>query len=164
MKVIKITASALVVVALLAITLSANGCSRASKSNLPYVPVGYYTCIEVQADELVGAYFDGDWGNLDAAAKAYNNLPFIFKNIKVSSYMLSDEANDIFNISTIRCTPLISGTVSAIKIGETIDIVGVNRGVLADYDGWLRFTDCIFLPAGSVNLPAPGAATFVQIY
>ena len=101
---------------------------------------------------------------MEAASKAYNNVPFVFKHVTVSSYMLSGAADDIFNVGTIRCKPLVAGAVSKIKNGDIIDVVGMNRGAIEGDGGWLLFTECIFLPAGSVDLPAPGAATGALVY
>jgi hypothetical protein len=160
----KIKSAGLAVLLMLSGTLGGFGCSRAAISTLPYVPTGYYASIEVQPDELLGAYFEPDWGNAEAAGKAYDNLVFVFKDVTVSQFMLTDTANNVFNIGTIRCQSLLDGAAAKLKPGDKIDVVGTDRGIIADKDGWLLFTECVYLPTGSVNLPAPGAPSFIPSY
>ena len=145
-------------------TLAGFGCSKAPISTLPFIPTGYYASIEVQTDELLGAYFEPDWGNAQAASKAYDNLTFVFKHVTVSQYMLTESEDDIFDLGTIRCQSLLGGAGAALKPGDVIDVAGVNRGMIADKPEWLSFNGCIFLPSGSVNLPAPGAPSFLPSY
>jgi hypothetical protein len=160
----RIKVAGLALLAVISGTLAGFGCTRAPISTLPFVPPSYYAAVEVQADELLGAYFEPDWGNAQAASKAYDNLTFVFKHVTVSQYMLTDSANDIFNLGTIRCQALLGGAVAALKPGDIIDVAGVNRGMIADKPEWLSFNGCIFPPSGSVNLPAPGAPSFVPSY
>ena len=135
-----------------------------SQAAIPYIPPSYYACLEVSPDDLLKAYFHPNLGNLALANQNYTNLPVVFKSIRVDRRMLLDKANDIFDISSVRCTALLGGTVSALRAGDLIDIIGINRGPWPDYPGWLSFTDCMFLPAGSVQLPAPGAPVFAPLY
>ncbi len=161
---LKFKAVGLALLVVMSGTFAGFGCSKASIASLPYIPTAYYASIEVGQDELLGAYFEPDWGNVDTASKAYNNLAFIFKDVKISQYMLTDSANGVFNLGNIRCKELLGGTVATLKPGDEIDVVGTDRGVLAGTQDWLSFTECIFLPANSANIPAPGSPKFVPSY
>jgi hypothetical protein len=150
-----------------------SSCKTTTKATVPYIPPSnivqyippsYYACLEVSPDDLLKAYFHPNLGNLALANQKYTNLPVVFKSIRVNRGMLLDKAKDIFCISSVRCIALLGGAVSALRAGDLIDIIGINCGPWPDYPGWLLFTDCIFLPAGSVQLPAPGAPAFAQLY
>ena len=153
-----------------------------SQSAIPYIPPSYYACIPVNIDDLQKNYF---WpsGNLYKAEQAYNNQIFLFSGLRVSASMLVDD--NTFDYSCAHCIAMQPGAVGKLKAGDIIDIVGINRGPLPEAEGqpltswfdpdgrviinifvngWLYFADCIFLPAGSVQLPAPGGSAFVAIY
>ena len=161
---LKIKAVTLASLVLMSGMIAGFGCSKAPIASLPYIPTAYYASIEVGQDELLGAYFEPDWGNVDSAGKAYNNLAFVFKDVRVSQYMLTDSANGVFNLGQIRCKELLGGAVASLKPGDVIDVVGTDRGVLSGTQDWLSFTECIFLPANSANIPAPGSPKFVPSY
>ncbi len=63
----------------------------------------------------------------------------------------------------VKCTPLEAGAVSALKVGDLIDIIGINRGVWLEYPGWLSFTECIFPKAGTVQF-SRGGPVFAPAY
>jgi len=161
---LKIKAAGLALLVVISGTIAGFGCSKSTIASLPYIPTAYYASIEVGQDELLGAYFEPDWGNVDSAGKAYNNLAFVFKDVRVSQYMLTDSANGVFNLGQIRCKELLGGAVASLKPGDVIDVVGTDRGVLSGTQDWLSFTECIFLPANSANIPAPGSPKFVPSY
>ena len=161
---LKIKAVTLASLVLMSGMIAGFGCSKAPIASLPYIPTAYYASIEVGQDELLSAYFEPDWGNVDSAGKAYNNLAFVFKDVRVSQYMLTDSANGVFNLGQIRCKELLGGAVASLKPGDVIDVVGTDRGVLSGTQDWLSFTECIFLPANSANIPAPGSPKFVPSY
>ena len=161
---LKIKAAGLALLLVMSGTIAGFGCSKGPIASLPFIPTAYYASIEVGQDELLGAYFEPDWGNVDSAGKAYNNLAFVFKDVRVSQYMLTDSANGVFNLGQIRCKELLGGAVASLKPGDVIDVVGTDRGVLSGTQDWLSFTECIFLPANSANIPAPGSPKFVPSY
>jgi len=156
-------------------------CKTKTAVIVPYIPPLYYSCLEAQADELSKNYFTNK-GNLKVAEQTYDGLPFVFKGIPVLASMLVDE--DTFAYSSIKFVAMQSGAVGKLRVGESIDIVGINRGPLPEVEGspieawfnsdgtpitsivngWLLFTDCIFLPARSVELPALGSPVFAPLY
>jgi len=152
-----------------------------SQEIIPYIPPSYYSCIEVSIDDLLKTYFT-HYGNLNQAEQAYNGLTFVFHGVRVVASMLVDDSTFYYgNAQLIAMQP---GAVGKLKAGDIIDIVGINRGPMPEAEGqplsawfdengtpkvafvlgWLYFTDCIFLPAGSVQLPAPGGAVFAPLY
>jgi hypothetical protein len=160
------------VVVFSAILLSsmASGCYKAAPiSKMPDIPVAYYACISVNQDDLEKNYFS-HYGNLDASEQAFNGAIFVFKNIKINQFMKVDK--NTLNVSTIQCVAMVPGSVSALKLGEYYDVVGVCDGPLpnstqyatAGVYGWLLFTGCIFVPSGTVDLPASGGPGVVLPY
>jgi hypothetical protein len=130
---------------------------------LPYIPPGYYTCIQANIDDLLKAYFT-HYGNLSDAEMAYDNKIFVFTGIAVQPSMIINE--DTFVYSTAVFFPLEKNSVKNLKVGDIIDVVGVNTGPmptaegkpLSDWfdsngrpivpivSGWLYFTGCVFCP------------------
>lgn len=157
----RILALALTVLAIIGLC----GCAHTSAApRVPFIPPAYYNCIEVSADDLLKAYFHVNYGNVAMAEQAYHGLYFLFRGVLVNDTMLKDKGKDVLYLSTIRCLPLQSGAVAALKAGQIIDIVGINSGPALDWPGWLVMTGCVFLPSGSVQLPAPGGGVFVPTY
>jgi len=147
-----------------------SGCTRvAAIARMPDIPANYYACIPVNQDDLEKNYFS-HYGNLDASEQAFNGAIFVFKNIKVNQFMIVNKST--LNVSTIQCDAMVPGSVSALKLGEYYDIVGVCNGPLpnssqyatAGVYGWLLFTGCIFVPSGTVDLPASGGPGVVLPY
>jgi hypothetical protein len=148
---------------------------------IPYIPPSYYACLQVNLDDLLKNYFT-HYGNLDLAEQAYDGQIFVFNSIRVMQSMIVD--GDSFVVSNAQFIAMQPGAVAKLKVGDLIDVVGINRGpmpeaegkplsdwfdangapLIAIVSGWLYFTDCIFLPSGSVVLPAPGAPAFVPLY
>jgi len=148
----------------LAIALVAAGCGCTQRSTLaavPYLPPSYYACIETTPEELLKAY-TANYGDYTKAQAVYTGQVFVFKKLRVDQTMLYDENTFIY--STLTFHALEPGSVARLKAGETIDVVGVNQGMPLNYPGCLTFSDSIFLPAGTVELPAPGGAGFTPIY
>jgi hypothetical protein len=152
-----------------------------SQEIIPYIPPSYYACLQVSIDDLLKWYFT-HYGNLYQAEQAYNDQIFVFYGVLVGASMLVDDST--FNFSSAEFIAMQPGAVGKLKVGDMLDIVGVNRGPMPEAEGqplsawfdengtpkiafvlgWLYFTDCIFLPAGSVQLPAPGGAVFAPLY
>ena len=66
--------------------------------------------------------------------------------------------------SEIDCYLLHPSDMKRYKVGDKIDVVGLNTGPAMGLAG-LVFKNCIVLPAGSVQLPAPGSGgVFVPNY
>jgi hypothetical protein len=157
-------AMALFSVALASLSL-VSGCSKAAAiAKMPDIPLNYYACVQTNPDDLEKQFFS-HYGNLDYAEQTYEGMIFVFKNITVNQYMLVNK--NTFDISTIQCDAMVPGAVADLKAGEKIDLVGVCSGPLpgatayneSGVFGWLWFTGCIFLPAGTVDLPASGSGS-----
>jgi hypothetical protein len=146
------------VAAILLGVMSFVGCSRTPLEIQPYVPPSYYASINVYPDDLLKAYFHPNLGDVALADRNYKNLPVVFKDVRVDEIMLRDKDKEIFYISSVKCTPLRVGDISALNAGDSIDIVGINRGPWPAYPGWLSFTDCLFLPSGLVQFSLGGPA------
>jgi len=164
-------------------TNSGSIATQVSQAVIPYIPPSYYACIPTSIDDLFKAYFTR-YGNLYLAEQAYNDQIFLFSGIRVVDSMLIDD--NTLNYGNAQIIAMQPGAVGKLKAGDFIDIVGINRGPMPfaegqpitswfdetgaiapekqNVQGWLNFTDCIFLPSGSVQLPAPGGAAFVPIY
>ena len=172
---------------MVALLLSVSGLwvlTASCKTNyiVPYMPPNYYNCLEVNVDDLLKNYFSR-YGNIYLAEQTYNGKAFVFKGVRVYDNMLLDK--DTFALSTAKFVASESGAVGKLKAGMGVDIVGICKGPLPEAEGiplaswfdsegspltvafvpgWLLFTDCIFLRAGAVQLPAPGGSVFAPLY
>jgi hypothetical protein len=182
----------LVISLLSGILFLTGSCKTTTKATVPYIPPSnivqyippsYYACISVSIDDLFKSYFTR-YGNLYLAEQAYNDQIFLFSGLRVMASMLIDD--NTLNYGNAQFIAMQPGAVGKLKAGDLIDIVGINRGPMPEAEGqplsswfdengainpskqnvqgWLYFTDCIFIPSGSVQLPAPGGAAFVAIY
>ena len=173
---------------ILGLTLCAGSCkSQAAAVNtsiaVPNIPPSYYACIQANIDDLLKQYFFR-YGNFYQAEQAYDGQIFLFRGVQVNPAMIVDK--NTFTLSTAEFIALQPGAVGQLKVGEIIDIVGVDQGPMPTIEGtpitaffnpdgspaleggvvpgWLQFSGCVFLPTGSVQLPAPGAPAFAPLY
>ena len=163
------------------LALLTGSCKTATEAIVPYIPPSYYACLQVSIDDLLKWYFT-HYGNLYQAEQTYNGQIFVFNGVRVMASMLVDD--NTFHFSSAEFIAMQPGAVGNLKVGDIIDIVGINRGPMPEAEGqllsawfdengtpkiafvlgWLYFTDCIFIPSGSVLLPAPGAPAFAPMY
>ena len=123
---------------------------------LPNVPPEYYDCTEATPQVLCDAYFSR-YGNISEAQYRFDGILFVFKNVEVTDLMFRHVDEDYLWVdSLIKCYCVNAQDLRHIKIGGRIDIVGKNKGWTSGTTG-LTFTECIVLPAGSIQLPAPGS-------
>jgi hypothetical protein len=132
-----------------------------SQKIVPYVPPQYYACSETTPQDLVQSYFLR-YGNTSQAENSFNGQIFVFKNLTITSSALEYATDDyIWVYSIIKCYFLKSGTLKDLKAGDKVDVVGIDGGLSKEYVGTLIFTGCVFLPAGSLQLPAAGISSLV---
>ncbi len=141
------------------------GCSRASAApKVPYVPPEYFDCTEVTPKILSDAYFSR-YANASLAATQFDGLYFVFKNLVVNDLMLKTVAQGyLLADSLIECDCTNINLIKQFKNGDKIDIVGKNKGLTMGVPGGLTLVDCIILPAGTVELPAPGGGVQIPTY
>jgi hypothetical protein len=94
------------------------------------------------------------------AAAQFDGEYFVFKNVAVTDLMFKHVDEGYFWDGQVKCELLSPGDINHYKIGAEIDIVGQNTGVVVG-SAALVMKDCIILPAGSVQLPAPGGGGLV---
>jgi hypothetical protein len=89
----------------------------------------------------------------------FNEQVFVFKNIVITDFSLKHATDDyIWLQSTIKCIFRERGSAHQLRAGQKVDVVGVNGGIGKEYSGTLVFNGCVFLPTGSVQLPAEGTS------
>jgi hypothetical protein len=130
-----------------------------------YIPSDYYSCSVATPENLCQAYFSRYY-NIADAEQEYNNQVFVFKNMVITSEELNYATADyIWVDGIIQCYFMKSGDANRLKAGDVVDIVGVDSGDSRDYSGTLIFTGCLFLPAGSIQLPAGGTSALnIPVY
>ena len=130
----------------------------------PFIPAQYYNCIDVTPDDLANAYFN-NCAEIKLAENLYNELYFVFKDLELRSWMLTDlTLGYLWVNSGIKCLLANPEVMRSFKLGEKIDLVGYNSGVGNDAHTELLFKDCYVMPAGSLQLPAAGGMEFVPTY
>ena len=150
---------AVTAIALMALPAVLAGCSSALQSPaIPYIPPAYYNCTETTVDTLLQVYFN-HYNAVAGAELIFNGQVFVFKNIVISDASLKYATEDYIWVNgVIQCYFLKSGSARQLKVGDKVDVVGVDAGICKEYSGSLVFNGCIFLPAGSVQLPAGGTS------
>jgi hypothetical protein len=121
----------------------------------PYIPGNYYNCIETYPQELVHAYFAG-YGEIWGPKAMYNNKVFVFKDNLIDEYMIRELDKGWIWLDLIKCPLVNLDDMKQYKLGDRIDVVGLNLGPEDDDIPGLTFTDCYVLPCGSLKLPAEG--------
>ncbi len=139
------------------------GCARDEFAPVTYLSPMYLDCIEVKPADLTWDYF-GNYADRWLADRKFTGKTFIFKNITVTSYSLENKDEGFMWVEQLRCAEAKEGDIAKLKVGEQIDIIGVNRGVPPQEYWALLITDCIFVPADSLGLPLPGGDVFVPTY
>jgi hypothetical protein len=94
------------------------------------------------------------------AAAQFDGEYFVFKNVAVTDLMFKHVDEGYFWDGQVKCELLNPGDLSRYKIGDRLDIVGQNEGIVVG-EAALLMKDCIILPAGIVQLPAPGGGGLV---
>jgi hypothetical protein len=129
----------------------------------PYIPAAYYQCIEVLPTDLQNAYHTA-YGNHAEAQVMYDGKTFLFRNLLVDQYMLSELDKGYIWADLTNCPVVNMDYAKTLKPGDRIDIVGICLGLNLTAKSVLAFKDCYLLPTGALQLPAPGGATFSPVY
>lgn len=138
--------------------LGSCACTRVSAAqNLPFIPPSYLNCLVVTPQQLVDAYGRGNIVKLNEAKPRYNNSIFVFQNIKIteSMYLHLDEGYLWVEGDYIKCYLLDAKTLRLHRVGDRVDILGLNQGPLMN-EAYLVFNNCIILPAGYAQFPVDG--------
>jgi hypothetical protein len=137
--------------------------STAPGAIVPYIPPSYYNCIEVLPVDLENAYHTA-YGNHAEAQILYDGKIFLFRNLLVDQYMLSELDKGWIWADLTNCPVVNMDYARTLRPGDRIDIVGINLGLNLTPKSVLAFKDCYLLPTGALQLPAPGGATFSPVY
>jgi hypothetical protein len=152
---------ALVVALTPAIVAAASSC-RPPFSAPPEIPASYYQCQSVDPVALASSYYSRYMDK--AVAKAsFDNHILIIKGIELSDYQVTCLRNHNYIwVDLIKCMVGNKEYSSRFKVGDMIDVVGVNKGDTMDFMG-LLFTDCYLIPSGSLQLPSDESGELVII-
>jgi hypothetical protein len=156
-------------IALTILTSTTVSCPHKESSfNPPLLPASYYQCTEITTHDLTWAYFwpmaesmrqQGITPGLELIGKVY-----LFKNFPVTESLLKDADKGFIWVDTIKCPLLNLDDLELFKVGDRIDVVGINLGPNPEFPGYsnpgLLFKDCIVLPTGAVKLPGDGSGDF----
>lgn len=139
------------------------GCRERELNAPPFIPPSYYECMVATPQDLWKAY-SSKYSNRAGVEIPYKDKPFIFKCVTITKDMLKHKDEGYIWVEAIKCIAMRDDFINHLTVGETIDIVGINRGLPQGLNGGLLMTECLFLPSGSVELPLPGNSgdTFVR--
>jgi hypothetical protein len=142
-----------------------SGCSKqASLAVPPYLPPEYYSCYEARGSDLSVSYFS-NYGNLSRSETLYNDHYFVFKDQLVEKWTIKElDQGWIWLEGNIKCELLNKDNMKYFKVGQKIDVVGYNAGVISHSVQGLLFTKCIVLAAGTIQLPAAGSNSAPSVY
>ncbi len=160
MKLSAVTATIASIIVLSALLQTSCSAQKQPTPGDQYIPPGYYNCTVTTPVNLCKAYFESSH-NITAGLE-YTNQVFVFKNMVITKDELKSATDGYLWLENlVQCYFLIGGNLQRLKVGERVDVVGVDAGPSKEYDNLLVFTGCIFLPAGSVQIPAPGSSGLV---
>jgi len=165
MKKLAIGTAVMLAVTLLSTMLVIPGCaSQSHPIAIPYLPPSYYDCTETDMTTLTQAYF-ARYNNIPDAENVLKGRIFVFKNIQLTEAALKHATDEyIWVNNTLKCYWLDNSNLKQLNAKEMFDVVGVDAGICQDYGGMIIFTGCVFLPAGSVQLPAGGSSPLTLTY
>jgi hypothetical protein len=149
-------------------------CSSPTLSaKIPTLPPEYYNCIETTPLDLINVYYGtlyyyfslglNTTGNNDLsnAEATYDNQYFVFKSLPVTDWMVTElDQGWIYIGSGIKCILVNPNDMKKFKLGDEIDVVGFNTGIISLSTPGLLFKDCYVLPAGAIQLPLSGGPGF----
>jgi hypothetical protein len=113
--------------------------------------------------EIEKAYYS-EYGNSANAASLYNGVTYVFKDQLVDSYMIREVDEGWLWADLTKCPIINIDLAKQLKPGDRVDIVGICTGRDLTQSPGLVFRDCYVLYAASLQLPAPGGATFIPNY
>ena len=152
-------------------------CSSSTSSTKipPTLPSEYYHCIETTPLDLINVYFgnlhyyysDGLMANGDAdlanAQANYDNQYFVCKVLPVTDWMVTElDKGSIHVNGGIKCLLVNPNDMKQFKLGDNIDIVGLNTGITSLNPPGLLFKDCYVLPVDAIQLPLGGGPGFTS--
>lgn len=131
----------------------ATGCSKQQPAIVPpFVPPHYYECREVQPETLMDIYWVS-YADYYLIENEYSNKYYVFKDIRLEEWMLQDVDDGYIWVDRIRCYVINIDDLGKYKIGDKIDLVGLNKGPANYTIAEITFIDCFVIPAGSIALP-----------
>ena len=141
---------------LVAAGIACSSCSPGKFTSPPYIPAGYYDCVEVQALELVTAYYSHYYDRSLAEAN-FNGKIFILKDVELNERQIEMLSQDNCTwVDMIQCFVVNTEYCTMFKTGDNVDIIGLNTGATPQGSEGLVFTNCYLIPANSLNLPLEG--------
>jgi hypothetical protein len=151
------TLFAMLVIIIFTITFS-GACRKPELPTIPYLSPEYYNCLEAIPSELVSAYFS-NYGNMAHSESELNKRYFVFKNQMVQDWTIKEmDQGWIWLEGNVKCVLVNNNGMNNFKIGDKVDVVGYNMGVISYSAAGLWFKDCVVMPAGTVKLPSIGGA------
>jgi hypothetical protein len=138
-----------------------SGCSANSPNSVtPYIPPNYYASQLVLPFDLSNIYWSPYITRSDAA-KLHGNI-YVFKDLKVNDITMASIKEGYVWVDLIKAYALNPANLKELRLGESIDVVGVLAGPCNDFPKSLTFSACVFLEAGSVSMPVGGDGSSLQ--
>jgi len=134
---------------------------------VPSIPSAYYSAIEANPQELIFAYFYAgfaDYIDIREPKDRYNNKYFVFKNILIDDWTVRELDKSRLWLDLIKCPVVNIGVMKDYKVGDRIEVVGLNLGPEDDHTPGLTFRDCYVLPVDAIGLPVEGGPAVVPAY
>lgn len=148
----------------LLLTSLGNGCtSTGTFAPPPYIPAAYYDCIDTNPVDLINAYFAG-YGEIWGPMERYNDKVFVFKNVLIDGWVVRELEKGWLWLDLIKCHLANTDEMTYYKMGDRIDVVGLNLGPEDIRTKELTFTECYILPPGAIVLPPDGNSGFTPGY
>lgn len=121
---------------------------------MPILPAAYFKCTPLDPLTLIDAYYI-NYNSVALIEARYNGEIFVFKGIELTQKKIDNLKQGFVWVEMCQCAVINSGYVINLKVGDDIDVVGVNKGISKEFRG-LVFSDCYIVPSGRLELPAPG--------
>ena len=148
----------------LAAILTMVSCQPAFVDAPPVIPASYYNCLQAQPFDLISAYYS-HYNDRAQAEFAYNGKVFVFKGIELTDHQVERLQNEpVIWLDLIKCNVANIADARKFKVGDVVDVIGVDQGIENDVPEGLVFNDCYIIPSGQLQLPADGSGPIVAGY
>ena len=127
------------------------GCERSSFVSPPYVPPKYLGAIEIKVWQITDAV-QSSYGDLFFISNILDGKVVVVTEIKLTKEMLSVKDMGFIRFEYIEFQLADESYLDDFRKGQMVDIVGICQVFATDYTNPVILKDCIFLPAGVVDL------------
>ncbi len=141
----------ILIITICLILLLMTGCERSSFVSPPYVPPKYLGAIEIKVWQITDAV-QSSYDDLSSISEILSNKVVVIKDIELTREILSTKDMGFIRLEYIECQLADESYLDDFRKGHMVDIAGICQVSTTYHTSPFTLIDCIFLPAGAVDL------------